>query len=75
MNLTENDINQGHNFMGKLLLTIGAITGGLTLADFDLYLSIFLKFISIASFICYLLINQDNIRAGWIKFKNKFKKK
>lgn len=64
-----------HTLLAKFLLTIGTFAAGLTLTDIDLYLSIGLKFISLASFLCYLLINQKAIGKGWGEFKNKFKKK
>lgn len=41
--------------------------------NMDLGMSIFLKFISLASFICFLLINQIKIKEGWIKFKDRFR--
>lgn len=75
MELSQEPSTSEQPFIAGILLKIALFTASLTLVQFDLYLSIFLKFISIASFICYLLINQDNIRSGWIKFKKKFKKK
>lgn len=62
----------GHTLAGKALLAIGTAAAGFTMADIDLALSIFLKFVSIASFVCYLLINQDKIKHGWHKFKSKW---
>lgn len=67
------NIENQNSILGTILLTLGTFSGGLTLTDLDLYLSIGLKFVSFVSFMCYLLINQDAIKKGWVKFKNKFK--
>ncbi len=69
------NIEQQHSILGTILLTMGTFSAGLTLTDIDLYLSIGLKFVSFASFLCYLLINHKNITKGWNEFKNKFKSK
>lgn len=53
------------------LLILGSITGLMGLQQFDLIMAIFLKFVSLASFICFLLINKDKIKQGW---KDLFKK-
>lgn len=53
------------------LLILGSITGLMGLQQFDLIMAIFLKFVSLASFICFLLINKDKIKQGW---KELFKK-
>lgn len=67
-----------HSFMGKLFLTIGTITGGMTLTAIDNILSILLKLISVASFVCYLLINwpilKDRSKTFIDKIKNLFGK-
>jgi uncharacterized membrane protein YuzA (DUF378 family) len=53
------------------LLVLGSITGLMGLQQFDLIMAIFLKFVSLASFICFILINKDKIKEGW---KSLFKK-
>lgn len=53
------------------LLIIGSITGLMGLQQFDLIMAIFLKFISLISFVCFILINKDKIKEGW---KSLFKK-
>lgn len=53
------------------LLILGSITGLMGLQQFDLIMAVFLKFVSLASFICFLLINKDKIKQGW---KDLFKK-
>ncbi len=67
-----------HSFMGKLSLTLGTILGGLTFTTLDLWLSLFLKFISIASFVCYLMLNwpvlKDRSMSIWKKIKALFGK-
>lgn len=72
MDLNTNEYNE--TMVGRLLIILGMISGGLTLTTFDLYLSILLKFISISSFICYLLVNQGAIKKGWLNFTRTFKK-
>lgn len=47
------------------LLFVGSITGLMGLQQFDLIMAIFLKFVSLASFICFILINKDKIKEGW----------
>lgn len=60
-----------------LLVGTGTATAGISLNMqlLDWWLALGIKLVSIASFICFLLINQDKIQQGWIKFKNRFKKK
>lgn len=53
------------------LLVLGSITGLMGLQQFDLIMAIFLKFISLISFVCFILINKDKIKEGW---KSLFKK-
>ena len=55
------------------LVTTGATTAavGMNWSNLDLGMSILLKFVSLASFICFLLINQDNIATGYRKAINK----
>lgn len=53
------------------LLIIGSITGLMGLQQFDLIMAVFLKFISLISFVCFILINKDKIKEGW---KSLFKK-
>lgn len=64
-----------YTFWNKILLAIGAgtATANFTLQNINEVLAIILKFISLASFACYILINQDAIESGWIKMKNRFK--
>jgi len=66
-----------HEYISYILITTGATTGtiGLNFANIDLGMSILLKLISLASFVCFLLINQDLIHLGWVKFCSRFKKK
>lgn len=66
-----------HTFIGRVLLVVGAVTAatGVTLSHIDLMLSICLRFVSFTSFFCYLLINQDQISAGWDKAISKIKSK
>lgn len=47
--------------LSKISLTLGIITGGLTLADWDLILGITLKMVSIISFIVVIAINVDKL--------------
>lgn len=56
-----------------LLFITGSTTAavGLNLSAIDLGMSLLLKFVSLASFICYILINQDNISVGYKKAINK----
>ena len=55
------------------LVTTGTTTAaiGMNWSNLDLGMSILLKFVSLASFICFLLINQDNIATGYRKAINK----
>jgi len=66
-----------HELFNYILVSAGTVgTATVTLwQNIDLGMSLFLKLISLASFICFLLINQDKIQSGWIKFKSRFKKK
>lgn len=63
------------DILNYILFTTGTATAaiGLNLSNIDLWMSLFLKFISLVSFICFLLINQDLIHIGWVKFKSRFK--
>jgi len=66
-----------HDLLNYILVSAG--TAGTATVTFwqnlDLGMSLFLKLISLASFVCFLLINQDKIQSGWIKFKGRFKRK
>jgi hypothetical protein len=56
------------------LVTTGTTTAAITLSNWtnlDLAMSLILKFVSLASFICFILINQDNIATGYRKAINK----
>lgn len=68
--------DQHHNIINYLL--VGSGTTGFATAEFwqniDLGMSVFLKFISLASFICFLLINQDKISSGYTKVKERIRK-
>ena len=69
------NIDSQHPILGTILLIIGTFSASLTLTDIDFYLSIILKLTSIASFICYMIINYNEIKRSWVKFKNNLKKK
>lgn len=60
-----------HTLTTYTLLILGGVTGLMGLQEFDLIMAIILKFISLASFGCFLLINKDKIKEGW---KSLFKK-
>lgn len=60
-----------HTLTTYTLLILGGITGLMGLQQFDLIMAIILKFISLASFICFLLINKDKIKEGWQSFFKK----
>lgn len=66
-----------HEIYNYLFLGTGTTTAGLALnlQIADAWLSLLVKGISVASFICFLLINQEKIQSGWVKFKNRFKRK
>ena len=55
----------------KLSLTLGMVTGGLTLTEIDVYLGLLLKIVSILSFIVVLVLNSGKLI---IKIKEWFKK-
>jgi hypothetical protein len=59
------------------LITTGLTTAtlGINLTALDLGMSLLLKFVSLASFICFLLINQDKISEGYKKVINNLYKK
>ena len=54
-----------HPFINTMLLFLASITGLMGLQQFDLIMAIVLKFVSLISFICFLLINKDKIKEGW----------
>lgn len=66
-----------HEKLNYILFTTGSTTAavGLNWSNIDLGLSIFLKFVSLASFICFLLINYSKIMIGWRSLLNTFKNK
>lgn len=66
-----------HELYNYLFLGTGTASAGVAL-NLDLannWGALIVKGISVASFLCFLLINQDKISQGWTKFKNRFKKK
>ena len=65
------------DLLNYILVSTGTATAGvaLNLNIVNEWMALFVKLVSIASFICFLLINQDKIQTGWIRFKNRFKNK
>lgn len=59
-------------------ILLGATTSGAGAVTFIQNLTgigaIIVQCISIITFICFFLINQDKIEMGWRKFKNRFKR-
>lgn len=66
-----------HEWLNYVLISNGAATAGvaLNLQDVNEWGALLVKGISVASFLCFLLINQDKISEGWKKFKGRFKRK
>ena len=66
-----------HEIYNYILLSTGTTSAGIAL-NLDLannWGALVVKGISMLSFLCFLLINQDKIEEGWIRFKGRFKKK
>lgn len=61
--------------LNYILVSTG--TAGIATVTFwqniDLGLSILLKFVSLATFVCYILINHDDIEKGYYKFRDRIK--
>jgi uncharacterized membrane protein YuzA (DUF378 family) len=57
--------NITESIVSYTLLFVASVTGLMGLQQFDLIMAIFLKFVSLASFICFILINKDKIKKGW----------
>lgn len=57
--------NITESIISYTLLFVASVTGLMGLQQFDLIMAIFLKFISLISFVCFILINKDKIKKGW----------
>lgn len=69
--------DEQNTLVGKLLFLIATITGytGFSLQEFDLYLGIFLKFLSVISFILFVLINHKSIIRNYREVRYFYKRK
>lgn len=64
-----------HTLLSNFLVGTGTTSAGVAFwSNLDLTLSLLLKFVSLATFVIYVLINQDNIEHNWTKLRKRFKR-
>lgn len=54
-------IDTMHHHKGAVTILAGAVTGGISLTEIDLWLAVILKVTSLITFLCFLIMNGERI--------------